>query len=151
MTTQRQSQALKTAFLAAFRETGVVTHAAERAGISRSQFYNWRDHDPAFSTAFAEAELESTERLEAEAYRRAHDGHRTERGVYHNGQLIATEVETKHSDLLLIFLLKARKPTVYREKLDVQHSGEVRGGDTLTVEQREAVRAALLGRSGGGS
>ena len=53
--------------------------------------------------------------LEAEAYRRAMAG----------------------SDRLMAFLLKARRPQVYRERVDVRHGGEADAGE---AEARERVR-----------
>lgn len=118
-----QSQHAKKVFLEAFAELGIVGHASRAAGIDRNTVYYWLEHDEQFAIAYRHAELAATEALEREAARRAVAG----------------------SDVLLIFLLKARKPAMYRERYEVHHSGELAIADSLSEEQREAVRAALVG------
>lgn len=97
--------AKKAAFIAALREEPNVTRAITLAGIGRSTVYEWRDHDPAFAALWHEAEEAGTDHLEAAAMRRALDT----------------------SDTLAIFLLKARRPAMYRDSYTVQHqhSGSV--------------------------
>jgi hypothetical protein len=80
-------------FLAAFRVCGNLTQAAEMAGCTRQLHYDASKDSPRYVAAFAAAQVESVERLEAEARRRAMTG----------------------SDALLIFLLKAARPEVYRD------------------------------------
>lgn len=103
-------------FLVAFNEFGMVTTACRHAKIGRTTFYDALKTDPAFAEEFRFIEEEVTEQLEAEAFRRAHDGvtKPTKFG----------DVK-EYSDTLLIFLLKARRPEKYRERLDVRHSGRV--------------------------
>src|ERR1700733_4143673 len=81
------------AFLAAIAAGNSVSAACHAAGLSRSVAYSWRDCDGNFADAWGEALECGTERLEDEAVRRA----------------------LESSDTMLIFLLKARKPAVYRE------------------------------------
>ena len=95
---------LKKAFLAAFAETGVVLAAAQAAGVGRTSVYRWLEHDEAFSSAFHQAEEDSTQHLERVAYERA------------------TRAQ-EPSDTLLIFLLKARRPERYRDRFEVRHAG----------------------------
>jgi hypothetical protein len=106
----------KRAFLDHYARRGNLTTAAEAAGVARSAVYTWQEHDPLFGAALREAALEATERLEAEAWRRAVDG--VARPVYREGAVVGT-VE-HYSDGLLMFLLKARKPEAYRERVDVR-------------------------------
>ena len=89
------------AFLAALEDTHLVTEACKAAGIHRSTAYNRRAHDAEFARQWAEIEEASTEALERIAVRRASEG----------------------SDVLLIFLLKARRPEVYRDHHRVEHTG----------------------------
>jgi hypothetical protein len=119
----RAQQLKKAAFLESYRVLGNISRACRDAEINRSTYYDWTEHDEAFSAALNVAREEAIESLEAEARRRAVEGVERETGVYHNGLLIATEVETKYSDTLLIFLLKGLKPEKYRERMDVNHSG----------------------------
>ena len=65
----------------------------EVAGVGRQVVYRWREEDEPFAEAWREAKAEAIEVLEQEAHHRA----------------------MSSSDTLLIFLLKAAKPDVYRE------------------------------------
>jgi hypothetical protein len=113
----------KKRFLDVFGELGIISRAAEAAGVGRTTVYEWQEHDEHFSLAFRQAEIRSTEVLESEARRRAVDGVEKERRVYDNrGNLIDEYTETSYSDTLLIFLLKARDPNKYRERLQLQHA-----------------------------
>src|SRR5947199_54739 len=80
-------------FLKAFEEAAAVADAAKRAGVNRVTVYKWRESDEGFARQWADVEERSTELLEREAVRRATDG----------------------SDVLLIFLLKSRRPERYRD------------------------------------
>jgi len=74
-------------------EGWTVRAAAQAVGIDRHTVYDHLHADPAFKAAYDEALEAGTEFLEQVARQRA--------------------IET--SDVLLIFLLKARRPGVYRE------------------------------------
>jgi hypothetical protein len=133
--TNRQSQQLKKKFLEAFRRHGNVTWAAKEAGLPyRTAPYEWQEHDDQFAAAFRDAEIEATEVLEAEAYRRGHDG--VDEPVFHQG--VAVGAVRKYSDTLLIFMLKARNPEKYRDRHDVKHSGEVKHSLTI-ADIRQAI------------
>jgi hypothetical protein len=69
LTSARQAR-----FLEALADTGNVTAAVAAAGISRTRAYERRKTDPAFATAWDEAEDIATDRLEDEARRRAIEG-----------------------------------------------------------------------------
>ncbi len=150
--TTGQSGRLKKRFLAHFREFGNVTAACRAAGIKRrGTIYEWQEHDEAFATAFREAELEATDLLEAEARRRAVEGVRTEMPVLYRGRVIQTVIETKYSDTLLIFLLKARAPERFRDNVRLEHTG-ANGGPIRTAEENPVARLStdeirrILGR-----
>lgn len=122
--TRQQSQHLKRAFLKHFAEYGNVSAAAKAAGVERNTVYAWQERDDQFVAAFREAELVATEVLEHEARRRAVEGVENTKGIYdRQGNLMAEETETKYSDTLLIFLLKARAPDKYRENRSIEVSG----------------------------
>ena len=80
------------AFLAAYAKTGNVTAAARQAKCHRASHYDWLA-DPDYGDAFQQATEQAIEGLETEARKRAMHG----------------------SDLLLIFLLQALRPAVYRD------------------------------------
>lgn len=103
----------KKRFLTAFALMGNIYKACQASNIGRSTVYEWQEKDDQFVHDFRQAEIESTERLEAEAYRRAHDGVLKETPIHHNGKIIYTVEEWKYSDTLLIFLLKARNRAKY--------------------------------------
>jgi hypothetical protein len=117
------------AFLQAFAETGLVIEAAKKAKVARSTVYEERDRNQDFAKAWAAVEEWTTEEMEQEARRRAVLG--VEEPVYHQGKLI--DHVRRYSDTLLIFLLKARRPEVYRENHRVEHTGPD-GGPIQTQE-----------------
>lgn len=116
--TLRMSQRKKDKFLAAYARLGTITDAAKEVGISRMSHRRWLASE-AYRKAFEAAEDESTEVLEKEALRRAVEGR--EEPVYFNGVQVGTT--RKYSDVLLIFMLKARRPDVYRERYDARIQG----------------------------
>src|SRR5690242_16855108 len=89
-------------FLAALAAGDSVKHAAEIVGVSRRGIYDARNTDAAFASDWESAVDEGTEALEQEAKRRAVDG--WDEPVYQGGRMVG--VVRKHSDTLLIFLLK---------------------------------------------
>lgn len=109
------------AFLHAFRETKMVTAASRLIGIAPSTAYRERQRDEDFALAWHDVEEEVTEALEAEAYRRAHDG--VSRPMVSMGEVVAHE--QVYSDGLLTFLLKGRRPDRYRDNVKVEHGGEI--------------------------
>jgi hypothetical protein len=137
--TDAQSERLKKRFIASFRVTGNITESCQAVGIgSRTTIYNWQEHDAEFAGAFREAEIQSTELLEAEARRRASTG--VDEPIYHQGVPVGTI--TKYSDTLLIFLLKARAPEKYRERVQMQHA-DADGKRLPLAAVEEYVRDAL--------
>lgn len=149
--TPRQSQRLKRRFIEHFREYGNITLGARHVGIDRTTVYWWQEHDEQFALAFREAELQSTEILEAEARRRGVEGVESTTPLYHKGELLDTIVETKYSDTLLIFLLKARNPAKYRDNSHVELTGRDGGPidiDLSTTERLTGRIAQLAARIG---
>jgi hypothetical protein len=143
--TRAQLARLKKVFLEQFAEYGNITTAARVAGIGRRTIYGWQEHDEAFAAAFRDAEIQATEVLEAEARRRAVEGVTSTTPIYSRGELLDTIVETKYSDTLLIFLLKARAPEKYRERVGLEHSGPDGGPiQTEDVSLSDDDRAARI-------
>lgn len=139
---------MKKRFLAHFRALGNVTRACELAGIrERTTVYDWKTADPEFAAAYAAAEIEATEHLEAEAQRRATEGLVKKKFTRNGDPILDPEtgehyIEREYSDTLLIVLLKARAPEKYRERHEVTGKG---GGPVQAAIQIEAVdyRAAI--------
>lgn len=123
--TRAQAAHLKAAFLESFKVTGNISESCGIAGVVRRTIYKWQEHDDEFLLNFREAEVQATEYLETAARSRAVDGVTTSTPILHQGKVVYTIEETKYSDTLLIFLLKARAPDKYRERVDVKHGGRV--------------------------
>lgn len=121
-------------FLLSLSKYANVSAAVRVARVSRNFVYTQREADPAFAVAWDEALQTAVEGLEREAWRRAQTGVRREKGVYHKGELLATEVTTEYSDTLMIFLLKAHDPK-YRDTINVN----------VLIKQEAARLAALTG------
>ena len=109
---QRQTSAAATKrgnwrkkFLDSLAETGVVTHSAKAAGVSKTAVHISRRRDEKFAQAWERALDSATDRLENEAVRRAVDG--VDEPVYQGGKQVGSI--TRYSDTLLIFLLKANR------------------------------------------
>ena len=100
----------RTVFLDELRLTCNVSHSARCAGIGRSTAYEWRDADPEFAAAWADAEEEAIDALELAARERAIDG----------------------SDRMMEILLKAHRPEKYVERLRSEISGP--GGGPINVD-----------------
>jgi hypothetical protein len=96
------------AFLSGFAKTGTVTGGCAHAGIHRSSAYRERQRDESFALKWADLEEEVTDRLESTAL------------------LLALKGEVR----LIEFLLKARRPDVYRE----HHQVELTGADAGPVQ-----------------
>jgi hypothetical protein len=88
--------------LASIAKGASVSEAARKALIARSAAYAWRADDAVFAAEWDSATEESVDALEAEARRRA----------------------LKQSDLLMIFLLRHRRPDVFRPPNKVAHGGD---------------------------
>jgi hypothetical protein len=102
------------AFLAALAECGILSQAAEAAGVDRATVWRRRQDDAEFAKACDEAVDMAADKLEAEARRRAVEG--VEEPVYQGGQLIGTK--TVYSDSLLALLLKGRRKRVFAERVE---------------------------------
>ncbi len=89
------------AFLEGFADTGTVRGGCARAGIHRSSAYLERQRSEPFALKWADIEGDVTERLEATAL------------------LLALKGDVR----LIEFLLKARRPEVYREHHQVELAG----------------------------
>jgi hypothetical protein len=90
-------------FLEVFAATGNVRLAAGAAGVSRDAPYKRAQTSPPFAERWARAREDAIDTLDAEARRRALTG----------------------SDTLLMFLLRAHRPGLYRETLRIDIRGEM--------------------------
>src|SRR5262249_42692158 len=99
-------------FLTALAEGANVRLAVARAKVHNTLVYRRRRYDKAFRAAWNEATEMGTQLLELEAQRRAYHG--VERPVHYKG--VQCGSVTEYSDGMLMFLLRARKPEVYRDR-----------------------------------
>lgn len=102
-------------WLAAYAECGTAKGACEVVGIARQTAYEARATHPEFAAEWDALENETTKLLEETAFERA----------------------LKGSDRLAEFMLRARRPKVYRDSLKIE--GEVnlavREGMTAEIER----------------
>ena len=101
------------AFLTILAECGNVSEACKAAGIDTKTAYKRRKADPEFAEAWQSALDTAADVLEREAWRRAHEG--VDEPVLYKGQVVGAV--RKHSDLLLMFVLKGLSPEKFREKV----------------------------------
>lgn len=112
-------------FIEALGISANVTQSCRVAKLDRNTAYDWRGNDAEFSLAWDRAVELGTDALEDEAVRRGMKGFK--KPVFQGGKLIGHV--TEHSDTLLIFMLKARRPMVFRDRADLNVTGH------LTLEQ----------------
>jgi hypothetical protein len=103
-------------FLAALAQTANVSAACQSARVSRTLAYRQRKTSQTFAARWKEALETAVDALELEARRRAMGWLESE--LSEGGDRMR-EVH-KHSDTLLIFLLKAHRPEKYRENYRVE-------------------------------
>lgn len=125
---QRRREAQMTLFITAFRETGNVSASCRAADIARTTAYEWREQYPDFVKRWEDAKEDALDKLEEEAFRRAHDGVTSERPIFYKGVEVGTQTITEYSDTLMIFLLKGGRPEKYRENIKQEVTG-AGGGD----------------------
>lgn len=118
-------------FFEALRGGASVAAAAAAAGYKRRTLYEWREADDEFRAEWEASLEEGTDALEDEALRRALHG--TDEPVYYQGEECG--YVRKYSDTLTIFLLKARRPEKYREKIDLNHGGQAENPIRALIEQ----------------
>lgn len=90
---------------------GNLTKAAGFAGINRATHYNWLAADPAYADAYAQAQEQAADVIDAELRRRAIQGDK--QAVRYQGRIVG--YERRKSDVLLMFLLKGLRPHKFRD------------------------------------
>lgn len=106
-------------FLTALAQVGLMTKACEIAGVDRVSVWRRRKLDPDFAAAIDDAIDMATDRVEAEAIRRAVDG--IEEAVWHNGVAVGKKIV--YSDSLMTLLLKGRRKKVFADRLEQTGAG----------------------------
>ena len=108
------------AFLARLSECGQVNVSARAAAVATGALYKERQASPEFAQEWADAIDIAMLGAESEVFRRAVDG--VEKPVTVAG---VREVVRQHSDVLLMFLLKAHKPEKYRDNYRAEGAGDI--------------------------
>jgi len=109
------------AFLALLATTGNAIKAAQAVGYKDTRELNkYRHQDAEFSREWDEAVNAAADMLEAEAWRRAHDG--VDEPQFYKGEICGHV--TRYSDTLLVKLLQALRPEKFRDAT-VHHTGEI--------------------------
>jgi hypothetical protein len=142
-------------FLERLAQTANIHAACLAAGVGRQTVYDRRNADADFARAMAEALEDACDLLEAEARRRAHDG--VDEPVIYKGEPMGAWVDQggavvgkdtpgarlvpltvkRHSDALLLALLKAHRPQLYRDNVRHEHTGA--GGQAIRHEHRHSL------------
>lgn len=108
----------------------------EYTDVNINTFYSWKQKNPDFAEALRKAKHKINDKIEAQAYKRAMGYMVTETktitGINEEGEeeVIRVEKLNKHipSDTkVLMMLLKNRMPERYRDKKEIELSGEVNG------------------------
>ena len=157
MTTYQKSNGIehikKRAYLTAYARLGVIRQSCVAAEIAHSTYYEWLKNDPVFGDAVENAREVCIETLEQEADRRAVAGIR--RYKFYQGKPILHPETGKpyyehiYSDVLLIFLLKALKPEMYREgyqQSDEEINRDIEAAIASLKAKWERERASANGR-----
>lgn len=132
-------------FLEVLSDTANVSAASKKIRISRQYMYQVREEDEEFAAAWDAAVKQGTAALEDEAVRRAKEG--TLKPVFYKGAKVGTIRE--YSDTLLIFLLKARDPDKYADRVKKELSGPSGGPIqqqthiTSTAEFQEVLKGII--------
>jgi hypothetical protein len=126
------------AFLEALSTSGGnVRRSCESADVCRRTVYEWRAADPEFAVRWERAVELGTDALEDEALRRAHDG--TDKPVFHQGRECG--VIREYSDTLMVFMLKARRPDRFKDRVANKFSGRVGSYVVAAPEEDESPEA----------
>jgi hypothetical protein len=119
MTRTKRTSKKDDEFFALLSSGKTVQGALRATGYKRQRVYEWRTADEGFRRRWAEAIDQAVELMEAEADRRALEG--VPKPIMYQGEQVG-EVRG-YSDVLLMFLLKALKPSVYREHIRQEITG----------------------------
>lgn len=143
--TPRTPQHAREAFSAHCRRAPASPPLAGLPMSAAPPFTGCRSSDDDFTRAWDEAIEGGTDRLEDEAFRRAHDGV-AEPVISGGRQVVDAEgaplVVRRYSDNLLVTLLKARRPERFKDRVSADFNASVKVG--LDPDADFAVIVALL-------
>jgi len=93
----------------------------------------WIEAHPEFRDAIKETRELADSKVEQSLYKRACGLHKTVEKITKDGEIIAVKEEVPPDTAAAFIWLKNRKPKEWRDKQEVEHSGEV--GVTLNIGQ----------------
>jgi len=138
-------------FVEALARLGLNDEAiAVKLGISTATLYNWKNQHPDFLEAIKRGKTEPDDAVEASLYKRANGYEQTvQKPMVVGGEVKIVEYTEKvaASDTAIIFTLKNRRPDRWRDKQEVEHTGEL-NFTNLTPEEFEKRKAELLAKVG---
>ena len=146
-------------FLKVYAECGNLTQAARGAQVDVSVHYKWLDEEE-YREGFNRAHDTALDLLAAEARHRAVEG--DEEPAVYQGSLCYERLPNgkkkqivfkRKSDNLLMFLLKAGRPELYRDtwKGEIKHSGAIsKGPDLSNLTNEQLQQLETLFRISGG-
>lgn len=113
--TKAQRLAAQEVFLTNFSTTGIVLAGVRAAAVNRTLIDYWNEHDADFNFRYQQARREADDRLRLAIYQRAVQGVQKRKTVEvrdEAGTLVSRREESVEevSDILLIFMAKARMP-----------------------------------------
>jgi AcrR family transcriptional regulator len=123
-----------------------ISHACREAGLARATLYRAREADEKLRQAWDEALDVGIESLEEEARRRAVDGVKDFKMA--GEEMVPLQ---RYSDTLLVFLLKAKRPGIYREQFKHEHTGHVDLELSVAAERFDRLLADRVARARAGS
>lgn len=110
------------------------------SGVGHASHYRWMASDPEYPAKFEQAHLQSCDALEAEAFRRAVEGH--DEPVYWQGACIG--YRKKFSDQILLRLLESRLPEKYGNRSELTHKGNVAASVQVDLPESDPDHRSLL-------
>lgn len=113
-------------FLKALANSANVRAACQAADVEPSTAYDERRKDRDFRRAWKAALRQACDILKAHAWKRATEGTTREDPMLYKGKIVAFKRVTDYSDTLLIFLMKAHDPAMYRDRYEVKHKGRIK-------------------------
>ncbi|MGD1455309.1 hypothetical protein [Vibrio harveyi] len=111
----KRTRARDKRFFEALDNEATIGEAAKIAGYSRRSVYRYAEEDPTFAEKLDDARMDTLEKLEKEADRRAHDGVTDFKSLKIAKDKYKVIPFQKYSDGLLMFRMKALCPEKYRD------------------------------------
>lgn len=109
---------------------------SEFLGIDERTYINWKQSKPEFFRLIKEAKEIADQKVELSLYERANGVTRKKQVLDKDGNLVWLEEELPPDPTSMIFWLKNRRRDLWKDKQDVEHSGEIKHL-AVTVSQKQ--------------